>query len=95
MYPALANPPYVLEIDLHWHHLGNLSRLVDYGSIRPQDDRTPIAQRTGDIDIEETKQLVTKWFGEIPSGPEVQPMQPMPVQLEQTKSLYFKDNFAN
>lgn len=48
----------------------------------------------GDIDIEETKKLVEKWFGEIPSGPEVSPIQPMPVSLEETKSLYFKDNFA-
>ncbi|WP_435577475.1 M16 family metallopeptidase [Gilvibacter sp.] len=48
----------------------------------------------GDIDIEETKQLVEKWFGEIPRGPEVSPMEPMPVTLTETKSLYFKDNFA-
>ncbi|MEM7186889.1 MAG: pitrilysin family protein [Bacteroidota bacterium] len=48
----------------------------------------------GDIDIEETKTLVEKWFGEIPSGPEVEPLPPMPVTLEKTKSLYFKDNFA-
>ncbi|ARV13289.1 peptidase M16 [Gilvibacter sp. SZ-19] len=48
----------------------------------------------GDIDIEETKQLVEKWFGEIPRGPEVKPMEPMPVTLTETKSLYFKDNFA-
>ena len=48
----------------------------------------------GDIDVEETKLLVEKWFGEIPSGPEVAPMQPMPVTLTETKSLSFADNFA-
>ena len=48
----------------------------------------------GDIDIEETKQLVERWFGEIPKGPEVEALPPMPVTLEETKSLYFKDNFA-
>ena len=48
----------------------------------------------GDIDIEETKKQVKKWFGEIPSGPEVAPLNPMPVTLTQTKSLSFKDNFA-
>lgn len=48
----------------------------------------------GDIDIEETKALVEKWFGEIPSGPEVAQLPPMPVTLNETKSLYFKDNFA-
>jgi zinc protease len=48
----------------------------------------------GDIDIEETKAKVERWFGEIPSGPEVAPMEPMPVTLAETKSLYFLDNFA-
>ncbi|AUC81378.1 pitrilysin family protein [Lacinutrix sp. Bg11-31] len=48
----------------------------------------------GDIDIAETKALVKKWFGEIPSGPEVEALQPMPVTLEKTKSLYFEDGFA-
>ncbi len=48
----------------------------------------------GDIDIENTKELVKKWFGEIPSGPKVEKQNPMPVNLEKTKSLYFEDNFA-
>lgn len=48
----------------------------------------------GDIDMAETKKLVEKWFGEIPSGPEVKPLPRMPVSLSETKSLYFKDNFA-
>ncbi|MAQ76258.1 MAG: peptidase M16 [Aquimarina sp.] len=48
----------------------------------------------GDIDIEETKEKVKRWFGEIRRGPEVKPLQPMPVQLDETKSLYFEDNFA-
>lgn len=48
----------------------------------------------GDIDIAETKELVKKWFGEIPSGPEIEPLPAMPVTLAETKSLFFKDNFA-
>ena len=48
----------------------------------------------GDIDIEETKTLVDKWFGEIPSGPEVEKLQPLPVTLTESKSLYFEDDFA-
>ncbi|WP_055444792.1 M16 family metallopeptidase [Lacinutrix himadriensis] len=48
----------------------------------------------GDINIEETKALVEKWFGEIPSGPEVPQLQAEPVVLEEIKSLYFEDNFA-
>lgn len=48
----------------------------------------------GDIDVEETKTLVEKWFGEIPRGPEVEKMKPMPVSLETIKALSFEDNFA-
>ncbi len=48
----------------------------------------------GDIDIEETKKKVELWFGEIKRGKEVAKPNPMPVRLEQTKSLYFEDNFA-
>lgn len=48
----------------------------------------------GDIDIEETKRQVELWFGEIPRGVEVAPMAPMPVSLDETRSLYFEDNFA-
>lgn len=48
----------------------------------------------GDIDIAETKKLVAQWFGEIPSGPDVEEQNIAPVVLENTKSLYFEDNFA-
>ena len=48
----------------------------------------------GDINVEETKKLVKQWFGEIKKGPDVAPLTPMPVTLNETKSLYFEDNFA-
>ena len=48
----------------------------------------------GDIETERAKELVKRWFGEIPKGEEVAPLPAMPVELEQTKSLYFEDNFA-
>lgn len=48
----------------------------------------------GDIDIEKTKQLVERWFGEIKRGPEVEPMQPMLVNLDKNISLYYEDAFA-
>lgn len=48
----------------------------------------------GDIDIEETKQLVDKWFGEIRRGPDVPPLEARPVSLEASSSLYHEDNFA-
>ena len=48
----------------------------------------------GDINIEETKDLVKKWFGEIPSGPKVEDLSFEPVKLDSVKALYFEDNFA-
>ncbi|MEM8771472.1 MAG: pitrilysin family protein [Pseudomonadota bacterium] len=48
----------------------------------------------GDIDIEETKEKVERWFGEIRQGPDVEPLPPMPVSLDADKTLYFEDNFA-
>jgi len=48
----------------------------------------------GDIDIEETKVLVDKWFGEIRKGPTVEIMPAMPVNLESSPKVYFEDNFA-
>ena len=48
----------------------------------------------GDIDVQETKDLVKLWFGEIRKGPAVERLPPMPVSLTETKSVYFEDNFA-
>ena len=48
----------------------------------------------GDIDIAETKKLVEKWFGEIRRGSTIEPLDPMPVSLKETRSLYYEDNFA-
>lgn len=48
----------------------------------------------GDIDIDETKALVERWFGEIKSGQTVPGLTPQPVKLEASKSLYHLDTFA-
>ncbi len=48
----------------------------------------------GDIDIEETKEKVKLWFGEIPRGRDIPAPEPRPVTLEESKSLYFEDDFA-
>lgn len=48
----------------------------------------------GDFEIEEAKNLVEKYFGEIKRRQEVEPMDAMPVTIEATKRLYHEDNFA-
>ena len=48
----------------------------------------------GDIDKEGVKQMVEKYFGEIPSRGIDTPMDPQPVALNETKVFYYEDNFA-
>jgi zinc protease len=48
----------------------------------------------GDFDTEEVKQLVEKYFGEIPRGADLEDPKPQHVTLNETKKLYHEDNFA-
>jgi len=48
----------------------------------------------GDIDVAKTKELIEKYFGEIPRGGEVVDLKPMPITLSETKKIYHEDNFA-
>ena len=48
----------------------------------------------GDIDIAQTKKLVEKYFGEIKPIPEVQKPKPQAVELNETKRVFYEDNFA-
>ena len=49
---------------------------------------------SGDINSEEIKALVNKYFGEIPSGTSIEKRGPVPVTLSSTARLYHEDNFA-
>ena len=48
----------------------------------------------GDINKEEVKALVEKYFGEIPKSEIIEKRGPMPATLEKTIQLYHEDNFA-
>lgn len=47
---------------------------------------------SGDINKEEVKAMVEKYFGEIPGGEKIEKRGPMPVTLRSTVRLYHKDN---
>lgn len=49
---------------------------------------------SGDINKEEVKAWIAKYFGEIPSGTPIEKRRPMPVSLGSTVKLYHEDNFA-
>ncbi|NQZ12039.1 MAG: insulinase family protein, partial [Algicola sp.] len=48
----------------------------------------------GDFDTKQTKIWIEKYFGEFEPRGNVEPLSPMPVSLEHSKSLYHEDNFA-
>ncbi len=49
---------------------------------------------SGDIDKDEIKQLIEKYFGEIPAGETIEKRGTIPASLNSTKKLYHEDNFA-
>jgi len=48
----------------------------------------------GDFDSDEIKELVNKYFGDIPGGEKVTDLKPMPVTISETNKFYHEDNFA-
>ena len=49
---------------------------------------------SGDVNNEEVKQLIEKYFGEIPAGEPIEKRDPMPANLASTIKIYHEDNFA-
>jgi zinc protease len=49
---------------------------------------------SGDINKDEVKAMVAKYFGEIPAGVKIEKRSPMPVTLNSTTRIYHEDNFA-
>ncbi len=49
---------------------------------------------SGDIDVEQAKKWVHKYFDEIPKGEEISPLEKRPGNVAETKNLYYEDNFA-
>ena len=49
---------------------------------------------SGDIDVEQAKKWVHKYFDEIPRGGEIAPIEKRAGVIKETKHLYYEDNFA-
>lgn len=49
----------------------------------------------GDFDRREVEAMIRKYFGEIPAREEVEPVRPIPVQLEKMSKYVLEDRFAN
>ena len=48
----------------------------------------------GDFDTAQAKEWIHKYFDEIPRGEEIEPLADQPASLDETKKLYYEDNFA-
>lgn len=49
---------------------------------------------SGDFDVTEAKQMIAKYFGEIPRGADIEPYAKRPGVLTESIRLYHEDNFA-
>jgi len=48
----------------------------------------------GDFDPKQAREWVEKYFGEIPRGEDISPLEKQPAVLNETKTLFYEDNFA-
>ena len=85
----------------HWTVLGSLPDLqaATLEDVKEFYDKYYGANNTtlviaGDINIDEMKASVDKWFSEIRKGPEVKPLASRQVALHESKKLYMEDHFA-
>ncbi len=93
LYPE--NHPY------HWQVIGSLEDIQNatLEDVRdfykkwyvPNNVTLTIA---GDFDKNQAKEWVQKYFGEIERGEEIERQKKQPVNLPETKNIYYEDNFA-
>ncbi len=99
---------YVVDKNLHpqghpysWQVIGSLEDLQN-ATLQDVKDfynrwYTPnntVLTIAGDFDTAQTKKWVHKYFDEIKRGEAVAPLEKLPITVDQTKSLYYEDNFA-
>lgn len=99
---------YVVDKNLHpqdhpysWQVIGSLEDLQN-ATLQDVKDfynrwYTPnntVLTIAGDFDTGQTKKWVHKYFDEIKRGEAVAQLEKLPVTVDQTKSLYYEDNFA-
>ncbi|MEL7452408.1 MAG: pitrilysin family protein [Pseudomonadota bacterium] len=101
MFSVLRSSLYPEDHPYHWEVIGSLedvqaATLDDvkafYGNWYKPNNVTLVV--AGDFDTDKAKGWVHKYFDEIPSGPDVDPLPPRAGELEVSLSFYHEDNFA-
>ena len=77
--------------DLHGATVDDIKQF--YGKYYAPNNATLVV--AGDFDRREVEAMIRKYFGEIPAREEVEPVRPIPVQLEKTSKYVLEDRFAN
>jgi zinc protease len=94
----LAAALYPPDHPYHWPVIGSMEDL----SAATREDMADFFKRyyapgnaslvvAGDVDTKKVRELVTKWYGNIPPGPPVAPMGTRPVTLTGEKRLVYED----
>ena len=101
LFSVLGSNLYPADHPYHWEVIGSLEDLqaatLDDVKTFFRNWYTPnnvTLVVAGDFDPEEARAWTKRYFDEIPRGPSIPRMEPRPVTLEQSKSLYHEDNFA-
>ncbi|MDX1754240.1 MAG: pitrilysin family protein, partial [Salinimicrobium sediminis] len=99
---------YVIDKNLYpkdhpynWQVIGSLEDLQNatLGDVKEFFNRWYVPNNViltvaGDFDKDQAKGWVEKYFGEIKRGPAIPELKKQPANLQQTKKLYYEDNFA-
>lgn len=99
---------YVIDKNLYpkdhpynWQVIGSLEDLQNatLGDVKEFFNRWYVPNNViltvaGDFDKDQAKGWVEKYFGEIKRGPAIPELEKQPANLQQTKKLYYEDNFA-
>lgn len=97
-FPTIGETLYPADHPYHWPVIGYMDDLSAAGYedvvnffkdyYGPNNASLSIA---GDVTVDEARRLVEKWFGEIPSGPPVPPIDAPPVALTEEKRVVLED----
>ncbi len=97
-FPILGQYLYPAGHPYHWPVIGSMADLsaASYEDVTeffrtyyvPNNASLVVA---GDIDVDETRRLVEKWYGGIPRGPAAVPQTPAPARLEAETRLVLED----
>ncbi|SHF85823.1 zinc protease [Salegentibacter echinorum] len=100
-YYVIDKNLYPKDHPYHWQVIGSLEDLqnASLADVKEFYNRWYVPNNVtlsiaGDFDREQAKEWVHKYFDEIPRGPEVKRREKQMVALNQTKKLFYEDNFA-